>query len=166
MDLLDLILSQFQLYGLIFLLGSFSVATLSDLRRMSAQKEFLEVWLLFWLVFLGYDIYIGYTEGADLQIYLKWGLIGLFIISWFFKILFRTAIADAMACIAVMSLLTPPFIIFLILILKIIDFLTRPFLKVGFGKKNYYPFLPAVTISTVITLFVAFRVVDWIEMYL
>jgi len=36
-------LSTFQLYGLIFLLGSFTVATLSDLKRMSAQRELLEI---------------------------------------------------------------------------------------------------------------------------
>ena len=33
-------------YGLFFLLGSFTVASLSDLRRMSAQSEFLHVWVL------------------------------------------------------------------------------------------------------------------------
>src|SRR5262249_21194146 len=36
-------LSPLQRYGLAFLLGSFAVATLSDLRRLSAQREFLEV---------------------------------------------------------------------------------------------------------------------------
>ncbi len=69
MNLLSLALSQFQLYGLIFLLGSFSVATLSDLKTMTAQREFMEVWILFILAFLAYDVYIGYTHGAGWLLY-------------------------------------------------------------------------------------------------
>ena len=38
---------SWQPLGLAFLLGSFTVATLSDLRRLSAQREFVEVWWLF-----------------------------------------------------------------------------------------------------------------------
>ena len=33
-----------QTYGLVFLLGSLTVASLSDLRRLAAQKDFAEVW--------------------------------------------------------------------------------------------------------------------------
>ncbi len=166
MDPLDFGLTQFQLYGLVFILGSFSVATLSDLKRMSAQKEFIEVWVLFGLVFLGYDIYHGYLEGADLMLYLKWGLIVLFMLLWLFKILFRTAVGDAMACVAVMSLLNPPFIIFFVIVLKVFDVILGPFLRTLFGKKYRYPFLPVVTAATMATLFVGFKVVGWIEAYL
>jgi hypothetical protein len=41
-----LILSDWQKLGLAFLLGTFSVATWSDLKRLTAQREFLEIWLV------------------------------------------------------------------------------------------------------------------------
>ncbi len=166
MELLSLSLSNFQLYGLIFLLGSFSVASLSDLKRMSAQREFLEIWLLFSLVFLGNDIFIGYTEGADLTIYIKWGLIGVFLILWFFKVILKTAVGDALACVAVMSLLTPLFIIIFLIFLKLSEALMGPLLKAMFGGKDSYPFLPVVSIATIITLIVGLRASDWIERFL
>ncbi len=157
-----LTLSQFQLYGLVFLLGSFSVATLSDLKRMSAQKEFTEIWVLFFLSFLGYDIYIGYTHGADWILYAKWGLIGLFAILGFTRILFNVASGDMFACLAVVALLTPSFIFLFILALKIFQLLLRPFLKLGFGKKRSYPFLPVVTAATVSTLVVGLFLLKWV----
>ena len=46
-------LAQWQQFGLAFLLGSFAVATWSDLKRLSAQREFVEIWILFLLAILG-----------------------------------------------------------------------------------------------------------------
>ncbi len=156
-----LILAQFQLYGLIFLLGSFSVATLSDLKRMSAQREFTEIWILFFLTFLGYDIYTGYSQGVDWFIFVKWGLIVIFAIAGFTGALFNIASGDMFACLAVLALLPPFFILFFILTLKISQLLLGPFLKLGFGKKKRYPFLPVVTAATVSTVILGFYILDW-----
>jgi len=122
--------------------------------------------LLFSLVFLGNDIFIGYTEGADLTIYIKWGLIGVFLILWFFKVILKTAVGDALACVAVMSLLTPLFIIIFLIFLKLSEALMGPLLKAMFGGKDSYPFLPVVSIATIITLIVGLRASDWIERFL
>lgn len=162
MEILDLLLTQTQLYGLIFLLGSFSVATLSDIKTMTAQREFLEIWILFSLAFLAYDVHTGYTHGADILLYIKWGLIVLFVISWAFGIFFKIAPGDAFAVVAVMTLLTPPFIVFFYIILKIIDIIFRPFLKLLFGDKKGYPFMPVVTVAVAITFFVGLYLIDWI----
>ena len=54
---LSLNLTHGRQLGLAFLLGSFSVATWSDLKRLSAQREFLEIWLVFLVGMLGYDLY-------------------------------------------------------------------------------------------------------------
>lgn len=159
---LALTLAQFQLYGLIFLLGSFSVATLSDLKRMSAQREFMEVWVLFFLSFLAYDIYIGYTHGTDWILYAKWGLIGLFAILGFTGVLFNVASGDMFACLSVVALLTPLFILFFILALKVFQLMLGPLLKVGFGKKRSYPFMPVITAATVSTLAVGFYLLEWV----
>lgn len=160
--ILELILTQPQLYGLVFILGTFSVATLSDLRTMSAQKEFMEVWVLFFLSFLAYDIYIGYTHGADWILYAKWGLIALFIILWIPGFFFKTAPGDLAACLAVTALLNPLFILLFLLLLKIFDLVMRPFLKYGFGNRKSYPFMPVITASTVSTFIVGLYVLDWL----
>ena len=126
-SLLPLSLTRLQLYGLVFLMGSFSVVTLSDLRRMSAQKEFIEIWILFFFSFLIYDLYIGYTLEADWILYAKWLLIVLFFVVWWSgQSFFKTTIGDVCACLAVMVLLTPLFILLFLLGLKIFDLLLKP----------------------------------------
>src|SRR5262249_8942570 len=44
---LSLSLTHWQELGLAFLLGSFAVATWSDIKHLAAQREFLEIWLGF-----------------------------------------------------------------------------------------------------------------------
>ena len=62
---LSLDLLWWQQLGLAFLLGSFAVATLSDLRHLSAQREFPEIWVLITLAALGLDLYeISYRDWA------------------------------------------------------------------------------------------------------
>ena len=74
-----LVLSWWQQLGLAFLLGSFSVATLSDLKYLAAQREFREVWLLFLLAVLLFDAYdLNGGRLAPAAFAVKWGLIALF----------------------------------------------------------------------------------------
>src|SRR6516162_9365707 len=81
---LSLELSYWQQLGLAFLLGSFAVATLSDLRRLSAQREFLEVWLVFLLAVLVFDVLEVRRQHIEWHVpALKWGLLVLFsAVSW------------------------------------------------------------------------------------
>src|SRR5437867_3965710 len=71
-------LAWWQQLGLAFLLGSFAVASLSDLKRLSAQREFMEVWVLFILGVLAFEVYdlrAGKLESAPFAV--KWGLIAI-----------------------------------------------------------------------------------------
>jgi hypothetical protein len=54
-----------QQFGLAFLLGSFTVATWSDLKRLCAQREFVEIWLLFALAMLGHDVWRAHGGGVS-----------------------------------------------------------------------------------------------------
>src|SRR5213082_2575076 len=74
---LSLELSHWQQLGLAFLLGSFAVATWSDLKYLAAQREFLEVWLFFLAAVLIHDA-VQVQRGAFERgtVILKWGLIG------------------------------------------------------------------------------------------
>src|SRR5271154_6121278 len=71
-------LTPWQQFGLAFLLGSFAVATWSDLKYLSAQREFLEVWLFFLACVLLYDVRQAFWGDRDVSaLLIKWCLIVL-----------------------------------------------------------------------------------------
>jgi hypothetical protein len=149
-------LGKWEAYGLFFLLGSFTVATLSDLRRLSAQREFLEIWILFVVGIFGIQLYQeGWTLTTTLAV--KWAIVlALSILSWAkVGILFRLAIADVAACAAAASLLAPGFVVVFWLLLKLAAWVEAPLLRRG---RSVYPFMPVVMTATVLALGLAFYV--------
>lgn len=149
-DVFVLRLTESQTYGLFFLLGSFAVATLSDLRRLSAQREFLEVWVLFVLVTLGLDLWqLG--GRPTMLFWVKWGLLALLcVISWErVGLVFRLAPADVTACAALGSLLSPGFILLFWAVLRVTAWVEVPVLP---KKGGAYPFLPVVSTATLVVL--------------
>jgi hypothetical protein len=161
--LFETVLSQPQLYALAFLLGSFAVASLSDVRRMSAQREFLEIWLLVIAALLAYDIYNIYN-GADWQLALvRWVLIIVISMAshqWT-GLLFSLARADVAACAAVAVLLSPVLIIVFYVVLKLLDLLMRPFLR-AVGSGDAYPFMPVVLVGTAATAAAVIWAMPWL----
>lgn len=149
----SLTLAQTQLLGLAFLLGSFTVATLSDLKRLSAQREFLEIWVVFTLGVLAYDAFVAWRDPAALwQVpAVKWGLIAtLAVLSWQ-RVggIFHLARADVWACAAAAALLSPLLVLAFWIVLKVVALGLRPLLQKGRGP---WPFMPVVTVATVVTL--------------
>jgi hypothetical protein len=149
---LELTLSYWHLLGLAFLLGSFAVATWSDLKRLSAQREFLEIWLAFLAGMVAFDVYYSRVlEEVPWQVpAIKWGLIVLFSLFSFEWLrlpyrLFRLAPADVAALAAAASLLTPVLIVVFYLGAKLLSLLLGPLLRRG----KYYPFMPVVSLATV-----------------
>ena len=148
----SLTLSYWRQLGLAFLLGSFTVATWSDLKRLSAQREFLEIWLAFLACMVAVDVYDarGHEATAWQVPAVKWGLIvlfSLFSLAWLrlpFG-LFRLAPADVAALAAAASLLTPLLVVFFYLGAKLLSKLIGPLLRRG----PYYPFMPVVSLATV-----------------
>jgi len=147
-------LGQFQLYGIVFLLGSFSVAALSDLRRMSAQVEFTEIWAVFIGIFFIIDI-ITWQSADQKMLLLKWLLILFFALvsNARFGLLFRVARGDLLACAAVLIIL--PFFLGLvfIILLKVMDLILKPLLRRA-GSGSAYPFIPVVWAASIL-LFIA-----------
>jgi len=155
---LSLTLSYWRQLGLAFLLGSFAVATWSDLKRLSAQREFLEIWLAFLVGMLAFDVYDARVRevSAWQVLAVKWGLIVLFSFVSLGRLrlpygLFRLAPADAAALAAAASLLTPLLVILFYLSAKVLSLLIGPLLRRG----PYYPFMPVVSLATVGILAVA-----------
>lgn len=142
------------LYALWFLLGSQAVAGLSDLRRMAAQREFMEVWIAFVVVLLGIDVWFVYGgREAWLLVAVKWGLLAIVgVLSWR-KVggLFRLARGDVWAILAVGAILNPLFIVIFVVLLKLSDIVMRPGLR-AFGSGDAYPFIPVVVVATLATV--------------
>jgi hypothetical protein len=145
---LALQLDLWQQFGLAFLLGSFSVATLSDLKRLSAQREFVEIWLVFVLAMLALDVFHAYLGPASaLTVGIKWALIAvLSLLSWRrVGVLFRLAPGDVAALAAAASLLTPALVAVFYLVAKGIALIIGPLLRRG---RPVWPFMPVVSLAT------------------
>src|SRR5260370_9959033 len=148
---LSLTLSYWRQLGLAFLLGAFAVATWSDLKRRSAQREFLEIWLAFVGGMVAIDIYdsrVGETVAWQV-LAVKWGLIVLFSLLSLARLrlrygLLRLAPADVAALAAAASLLMPTLIILFYLGATLLGMLIVPLLN----RRPYYPFMPVVSLAT------------------
>jgi hypothetical protein len=143
-------LAPWQQFGLAFLLGSFTVATWSDLKRLSAQREFVEIWLLFIGVILSIDLYHAYHGTASATVVgVKWGLIAVLSLLSLRSVgmLFRLAPADAAALAAAASLLPPVLVVLFYLFAKVLTL--GPVLGRGRGP---WPFMPVVSLATLAIL--------------
>lgn len=147
LELFAVDMSQWEVYGLFFLLGSFAVATLSDIKHMSAQKEFMDVWWGVAAILFGLQLW-----QADFQptgpLITKWVLVALFGILSHASIglWLRLAIADVAACVAAAMLLSPGLVVAYFLLLKI---LAWPMSKLLARGRPAYPFMPVVLLATV-----------------
>ena len=119
LEYLSIHMTTAQIYGLFFLLGTFTVASLSDFKRLSAQQEFFEVWLGFVVIMFLYDTY---TKNDPNILALKWILIAGFAVLSSRKIgkIFSLAKADVAAISAAAALLNPFYIVIYYIILWII----------------------------------------------
>ena len=153
-------LTQAQLYALAFLIGSFAVAALSDIKHLSAPVEFPEVWFLAIIFLVALDIYGIKDNGLSITLPAKWLLIALLSTLSYrpIGILFKLEIGDVLAIAAVMALLNPLFLLFFFLLLKLLTILLAPVLVRLFGKREAYPFMPIVLLASMGVFFLGMRV--------
>ena len=149
---LALSLSHWQQLGLAFLLGSFAVATWSDLKYLAAQREFLEVWLFFLVAVLIHDavqVRLGRFETTTVLV--KWGLIAALSVLSLQQVgaLFRLAPGDVAALAAAASLLPPALVVALFAAAKGLSLLLAGVLSRG---RPFYPFMPVVSLATLAVL--------------
>lgn len=143
-------LSPLEVDGLFFLLGSFVVATLSDVKHMSAQREFMDVWWAFAVVLLAIHVWaVDFRPGAPF--FAKWGLIVLFALLSHRAIglWLRLATADVAACVAAAALFPPLLVVLYFVALKLLAWPAARLLGRG---KAAYPFMPVVTVATLLVL--------------
>jgi len=140
---LSLELSRWQQLGLAFLLGSFVVATLSDLRRLSAQSEFREIWFLFVFAALCHDLYkVHFDDSSGTVVALKWGLIA--VLSLLARVS-RLAIGDIAAMAAAAALLSPALVVVFYIEAKVLALIAE---NTVFRRRAAWPFMPVVSLAT------------------
>jgi hypothetical protein len=155
--LISFTLEPIQLYALAFVLGSFSVATLSDLKRMSAQSEFVSVWAIIAIALFIIDVYLVGTDVVAWETFtIKWILIVVLSLLSHERVgvYFRLATGDVVAMMAAAAIMGPAGVVMLYIIVKVVDFLTRPIWK-SFGTETAYPFMPPIFLATGIVLVVS-----------
>jgi hypothetical protein len=158
----DFSMEPIQLYALAFLLGSFSVATLSDLKRMSAQSEFVSVWAIIAIGLFIIDVYLVGTDRLPWDIFgLKWILIVVFSLLSHERVgvYFRLATGDVVAMMSAAAIMGPVGVVVFYILVKLVDWVTRPIWK-SFGTETAYPFMPPIFLATAIVLVVSWFIND------
>ncbi len=156
----DFSMQPIQLYALAFLLGSFSVATLSDLKRMSAQSEFVSVWAIIAIGLFIIDVYLVGTDKLAWDIFgLKWVLIVVFSLLSHERVgvYFQLATGDVVAMMSAAAIMGPVGVVIFYILVKMVDWITRPIWK-SFGTETAYPFMPSIFLTTAIVLVVSWFV--------
>jgi hypothetical protein len=158
----DFSMEPIQLYALAFLLGSFSVATLSDLKRMSAQSEFVSVWAIIAIGLFIIDVYLVGTDKLAWDIFgLKWVLIVVFSLLSHERVgvYFRLATGDVVAMMSAAAIVGPVGVVIFYVLVKLVDYVTRPIWK-SFGTESAYPFMPPIFLTTAIVLVASWFIND------
>ena len=156
----DFSMQPIQLYALSFLLGSFSVATLSDLKRMSAQSEFVSVWAIIAIGLFIIDVYLVGTDKLAWDIFgLKWVLIVVFSLLSHERVgvYFQLATGVVVAMMSAAAIMGPVDVVIFYILVKVVDWITRPIWK-SFGTETAYPFMPPIFLTTAIVLIVSWFV--------
>lgn len=151
---LDWELSRWGAYGLFFLLGTFVVASVSDVKHLSAQKEFMDVWFAFAALMLLLDLWQR-----------DWRISAPFLVKWLLVVglsvlvhrrvgvLLRLATADVAAMAAAAALLSPLLVLAFFGVVKLLSYPMGAVLARG---RDVYPFMPVVTLGAVGVLVLGF----------
>jgi hypothetical protein len=157
MDIIELLFppaNPLQTYSLVFLLGSLTVSSLSDLRRMAAQTDFAEVWAAYVAVMFLMDIYLGMTSQTPLASFvLKWALIAALAAATTGTRIVTISTMDVAAIAALLSTLTPAYILLAVVLLAVANEMMKPILR-GYGEGGAYPFLPTIMAVNLLILLI------------
>ena len=157
MDYLQLLFTTpnpLQTYALVFLLGSLTVSSLSDLKRMAAQADFAEVWAAYTAIMFISDAYLGATGQLNpITFTIKWAMILVAA-----AITTQTRIADistmdTAAQTALLATLNPAYIILTITLTILTNELLKPILQ-KYGEAGAYPYLPTILTVNLLILII------------
>ncbi len=103
--MVDIVMQEFQVYALLFLLGAATVKSLIDMKNWGSRRHLTEIWLIFPPLFLLHDILLQ----PDPLFYTlaKWSFIAVLFLFFHFKTIVPVPKEDFFALIAVITVLTP-----------------------------------------------------------
>lgn len=149
--LLNLSPNPLTLYALVFLLGSLSVASLSDIKRMAAQPDFFHIWALFVALMFASDLYIQLEQPSPYPFAFKYLLILLVVVVSTSKRVTHLATMDVFALAALFSAVGPDMILFGIPTLLLANEVMKLVLSSS-SRGGAYPFLPTVFVTNLVLL--------------
>lgn len=147
-------LTDLQFYALFFMLGAFTVKSLSEMVNWSGRRDIYELWLL---LFIGFILHDAILRPYRIRyMLLKWTVISLVFILFLYKDIHYIVRDDKVALLASMSIL--PFIP-MMMVLGIYVALTlsmKKLLRDRFSHSKMIPTMPVLTVALISTLMVSF----------
>ncbi len=149
-------LLDIQLYGIFFLLGAFTVKSLSEMMNWSGRRDMSELWLIFLLGFIIHDTVLRpYRIRYSV---LKWGVIAAVALFFLYKDVFFIVRDDKLALMAAMSVL-PPIAMFALLGIYVLSvFLFKRRLRHTFSHSRMIPTMPVLTTALIMSLLISYYI--------
>lgn len=148
----DILFLDTQIYILLFLVGAFTVKTLSEMMNWSSRSDMSLLWILFLLVLFVHDA--AYQPYSIMEMVLKWGLVGVVASCCYMSYFDFIMKDDKIALLVSISILS-----FLLVILVMLLFLA---MVLFFRKKLEYlyqqagsekiPTMPIITSSLIVSV--------------
>lgn len=145
-----MLLPETQLYALFFLMGCFTVKSLSELYNWAGRKDMSELWISFIVILLVYDLIM--RPGNFEMLGVKWGSIAVGSIFFYFQDLSFIFKGDKIALLASLSVLQGLQTPFLFLLYLAVVLAFKRNLKHSFSHSDMIPTLPITTAALVVTL--------------
>lgn len=143
------------LFGTVFVLGTYVVATLDDLIHMSASRSFVYIWFALAGVF-GYLQYAAGDALLQVRVALSVAIVVLFHVK-FIPLPFKLAIGDCIAMLPVVFLLPLMYVgVFVVAFLFADQFILRTW-YVRFLRRSAYPFMPALFLALAAAFVLMYR---------
>jgi len=139
-----------QTYCLVFLAGTLTVSSLSDLRRLAAQADFAEVWGAYAAAMFLADSYLGLSGQLEpFSFVAKWLMVAVALAASVRG--GNLSLMDSAALAALYSTLTPGYVIMAAVLTLLSNEMLKPLLR-RHSEAGAYPFLPTVLAVNVILL--------------
>ncbi len=128
--MVDIVMQEFQVYALLFLLGAATVKSLIDMKNWGNRRYLTELWLVFPPIFFLYDLLL--RPDASYLLAAKWSFVAFLLLFFYYKTIAPVSKEDFFALIAVLSVLTPVLIPAAFLIYFVLVFVLQKKLKYRF----------------------------------
>ncbi len=145
-------LLDIQLYSLFFLLGAFTVKSISEMENWHTRRNMVMLWLFF---LVGFAIFDGYVRPYGLkELGVKWGMITGIAFLFYIKDIELIVWDDKIALLAAMAILPYLHIPLLLGFYVLLVWLFKTRLRHKFSHSDDIPTMPLITSSLIFTVLI------------